>query len=96
MDKRGDFIVSYDIMISIARIAVLILFVTFFTILLGSVTEKKVDVENIEAREFYLALKQCSLNNGVIDENKLNNIEKCGESERGGARLTNKDKEYFF
>ncbi|MBI2499489.1 hypothetical protein HYV88_04575 [Candidatus Woesearchaeota archaeon] len=92
MNKKGDFYTSYELVLSIARILILIIFLLSFSAMIGSSAVKKVDTWEVESKEFFNSLIHCSTTGNKLDETKLNDVEKCLKTKDYGAEISYKDK----
>ncbi|MEK6934417.1 MAG: hypothetical protein AABW46_00925 [Nanoarchaeota archaeon] len=92
MNKKGDFFVSYEMVLSISRIFVLIVFALGMSVLIGSQVDKEVTSRDLEAQEYFNSLITCGTTNHIIDESKLNNLDNCLKTDRYGAEIEFKDK----
>ena len=88
MNKRGDFELSYQTMISLVRILVLAGFTVAMAFLIGLNVAKEVNTKSAEINEVYNKLQDCVVNNNVINrgisELEINN---CMGSKNYGASL---------
>ena len=88
MNKRGDFEIGYQTMISLVRLLVLAGFTIAMTTLLGLTVAQQVTTENAEAYDVYHTLQTCIVQDGVIHQGMTElEINACMGSMDYGAAL---------
>ncbi|MBI4154493.1 hypothetical protein HY498_00190 [Candidatus Woesearchaeota archaeon] len=96
MNKKGDFYITYEMVLSIARIFVIIIFALAMSSLIGSQAKKEVTSWDLESDEFFNSLISCSTTNYKLDEVKIKTSEKCLKTSEYGAEINFKNEKIVF
>lgn len=96
MNKRGDFDVSLDSALTIARLFVIIIFAIGMTILLSFGIKTNIETSNVKAVELSNSIINCVVEGNSIEKSKIINLDDCVSTRKNAVELLFKNERFYL